>query len=360
MPPEPELPDLPPALPVTEALVTDQAAAQLTDAAGENDPVHTHCENCGTRLAGPYCHQCGQHDFDIHRSFRHLLVEALDALFNIEGRFFRSLITLLFRPGRLTAEFIAGQRVIQMPPFRLYIFVSFLFFLVIFLDTPDDQFVRTGGVPHQGLTVNGQPVTLSGNTANAAPAGNPAPAAPEKPRLVDQVRATADAARSQVEQKSGPKAKSALSSDIDRQLRKMNDPEFRHRLSERIQASIPHMLMLCLPLFALYTRVLFRKSGLMYLQHLVLALHFHTFIYLWVVCRKGWVGLVDLPGWGLGVAVAFACNAWLWIYPVVMLRRLFANSWPWTLCKAFALAFVYSLTLGVGFMLMAVLSVLLT
>lgn len=359
MPPDPEPPDLPPALPVTEALVTDQAAAQLTAAAGEHEPVHTHCENCGTRLAGPYCHQCGQHDFDIHRSFWGLFVEAIDALFNIEGRFFRSLVALLFLPGRLTAEFIAGRRVAQMPPFRLYIFVSFLFFLVIFLDATDDQFVRTGDTPRQGVTVNGQPVAFGGAPPAAAAPEKPADPAAGKPRLVDQIRATADEAKARADSKVDPRRKTEFEKELDSRLRQMNDPDYRHRLSERIQTNMPNMLMLCLPLFALYTRVLFRKSGLMYLQHLVIALHFHTFIYLWIICRKGWAGLADLPGWGLGDFVTLGCNVWLWVYPVLMLRRLFANSWPWTVAKTFVLAAGYSLTIGIGFMLMAVVSVLL-
>jgi len=340
MSPAPEQPP-PPALPLAEI-----SAAP---------PVHSRCENCGTPLAGPYCHQCGQHDFDVHRSFRHLLVEAVDALFNIEGRFFQSLIALLFRPGHLTAEFIAGKRICQMPPFRLYIFVSFLFFLVIFLDTPSDQFVHTGGKPYQGITVNGQPVGMGGGKPAAAA---PAPPA-EKLRLVDQIRATADEAKAQAVRNVDPKDRSAFEKELDGRLRRLNDPAYRQRLTEIIQANMPHMLMLCLPVFALYSRVLFCKARLMYLQHLVLALHFHTFIYLWIVLSKGWAALADLPGWGWGVGVMLACDIWLWIYPVLMLRRLFANSWFWTVLKTFVLACVYSLTIGIGFMLMAVGSILL-
>lgn len=50
--------------------------------------------------------------------------------------------------------------------------------------------------------------------------------------------------------------------------------------------ALPKLILLCLPLFALYTRFLFRKTKQVYLQHLVLALHFHTFIYLWLMFEK--------------------------------------------------------------------------
>ena len=120
------------------------------------------------------------------------------------------------------------------------------------------------------------------------------------------------------------------------------------------------MMMACLPLFALYTRALFRKSGLVYLQHLVVAIHFHTFVYLWVLFTQGWTGLADLPGWGLGGWVAFACNAWLCLYPFLMLRRLFASSWPKTVLKTGLLTIAYTLTLSFGFFLTAVIAFLLT
>ncbi|HWA25287.1 MAG TPA: DUF3667 domain-containing protein [Lacunisphaera sp.] len=359
MSPDPELPPPPTALPPVETIALDQVAGAAAQSAASGAPVHAHCENCGTRLAGPYCHQCGQHDFDVHQSLRHLFLEAVDTLFNIEGRFFRSLFTLMFRPGVLTAEFNAGKRIVQMPPFRLYIFVSFLFFLVIFLDQGDDQFIRTGGKPHQGLTVNGQPVSLGDANPTPSPPPGVKDAPSERPRLVDQLRAAADDAKAKAERNVDPQHRSGLEWEFDSRLRQMNDPGYRHRLTERIQTYMPNMLMLCLPLFALYTRVLFPKSGLMYLQHLVLALHFHTVIYLWIILRKGWAGIADLPGWGWGGWVSLACNIWLWIYPLLMLRRLFANSWPWTLAKTLTLAVGYSLTIGVAFMLMAVVSVLL-
>src|SRR5690242_8697966 len=108
---DPEPPELtPPALSADAAVAADQAAAHLTEGHGHHGPFHTHCENCGTKLEGPFCHKCGQHDFEFHRSFRHVFLEALETLFHFEGKFFRNIVTLLFHPGRLTAEFNAGKR----------------------------------------------------------------------------------------------------------------------------------------------------------------------------------------------------------------------------------------------------------
>lgn len=390
----------PPSLPVQEAVAADQAAAHATEGHGHHGPFHTHCENCGTKLEGPFCHKCGQHDFEFHRSFWHVFMEALETLFHFEGKFFRNIVTLLFQPGRLTADFNAGKRAAQMPPFRLYIFVSFVFFLLIFLGSKEDDFVReTNGKPHQGLTINGKPVPVAtlGDTWRetaaqmkpedwqdpakvttavkelAAKTETPASASilAEQPvaakPLVDEVRATVEQVQAQIAesrkaagQDSPAEKDTALEQFLQEQGRRLADPVRRQQLANWIRAHIPHMLMFCLPFFALYTRVLFRKSGFVYLQHLVLSVHFHTFIYLWVLFSRGWEGVAGLPGWGLDGWVAFACGLWLCAYPFLMLRRLFANSWPKTVVKTLLLTVIYALTLSLGFFATAVGAFLMT
>src|SRR5688572_11178452 len=105
MSPDPEPPELsPPPVPPVLALETaaagaDHAAAHAAGGGNHHGPFHTHCENCGTKLDGPYCHRCGQHDFEFHRSFWHVFLEALENLFHFEGKFFRNIVTLLFQPG---------------------------------------------------------------------------------------------------------------------------------------------------------------------------------------------------------------------------------------------------------------------
>lgn len=112
---------------------------------------------------------------------------------------------------------------------------------------------------------------------------------------------------------------------------------------------MPKLVLVCLPLFALYTRFLFRRAGQVYLQHLVVALHFHTFIYLWLMFRDGWVFLLGLPGLGLGDWLHFAANCWMFVYPFLMLKHLFGGSWPGAIARSALALVVYALTLGVVF-----------
>ena len=123
----------------TPLILGDAAVAELGNYPGRKwfrkklkaRPPLTHCENCGAALTGPFCAQCGQPAVDYHRAFGSLLADAADAFFNIDARFFQSFGLLLFKPWRLTNEFIEGKRARHVHPLRVYLIASVLFFLVI-------------------------------------------------------------------------------------------------------------------------------------------------------------------------------------------------------------------------------------
>lgn len=89
------------------------------------------CLNCGAELSGEYCHQCGQkkvhrHAFSLKHFFGHLLHEFthLDS-----NKILKTLYALLFRPGLLTAEYLAGRKGSYINPIRIYLTFSALYFL---------------------------------------------------------------------------------------------------------------------------------------------------------------------------------------------------------------------------------------
>lgn len=93
-------------------------------------PPGTPCANCGTPLAGAYCHGCGQLAEDFHKSVWKLAREALESFFHFDGRLARTLPALAIRPGRLTRDYLDGRRASQVPPLRLFLVVLLLTFLV--------------------------------------------------------------------------------------------------------------------------------------------------------------------------------------------------------------------------------------
>ena len=89
------------------------------------------CANCETKLEGPVCHMCGQVDDEYHRPVHGLFSEVIEGVLALDGRVARTLPALLLFPGRVTRAFLKGKRMRYMPPFRLYIIASLLFFLLV-------------------------------------------------------------------------------------------------------------------------------------------------------------------------------------------------------------------------------------
>jgi Protein of unknown function (DUF3667) len=87
------------------------------------------CSNCGAKLIGEFCHECGQHGH-VHRSVPHVIEELLHGITHFDSRTWRSLPMLVFRPGTLTRNYVMGQRTRYVAPFAMFLFSIFTMFLV--------------------------------------------------------------------------------------------------------------------------------------------------------------------------------------------------------------------------------------
>jgi hypothetical protein len=91
---------------------------------------HVACLNCGTALSGAYCHACGQ-KAEIHRTLRSYGHDLLHGVFHFEGKIWRTLPMLAFKPGELTRRYIHGERAKFVSPLALFLFAVFLIFAVV-------------------------------------------------------------------------------------------------------------------------------------------------------------------------------------------------------------------------------------
>jgi len=88
------------------------------------------CLNCGTPLKGQVCHSCGQDSDSFHRPIWSLFWDVFDGLLSIDGKLWRTLPKLMFRPGYLTRHYLEGVRARYVQPFRLLLAASVIFFFV--------------------------------------------------------------------------------------------------------------------------------------------------------------------------------------------------------------------------------------
>ena len=89
------------------------------------------CENCHLPLNGPFCAHCGQEANSKLKYFWVVIMHLLDDIFSFDSRASRTVWPLVTKPAFLTNEYFAGRRVHYVPPLRLYLFISIVFFITL-------------------------------------------------------------------------------------------------------------------------------------------------------------------------------------------------------------------------------------
>lgn len=87
------------------------------------------CLNCGAELVGDYCHRCGQ-KAHIHRTISAWWHDFLHSVLHLDGKFWRTLPMLAWRPGELTRRYVEGERASFVSPLALFLSSVFLMFAV--------------------------------------------------------------------------------------------------------------------------------------------------------------------------------------------------------------------------------------
>ena len=100
------------------------------------------CPNCGSPAAGAYCGTCGQKNQPLRQPLHRFIEEAFTEYFGLDGRLWRTLGSLLFRPGRLTSEYLEGRRTQFLGPLRIYLSATILFFFLLSVLDPAERVRR--------------------------------------------------------------------------------------------------------------------------------------------------------------------------------------------------------------------------
>lgn len=108
------------------------AARALEPSAGEAADGHTHeknCLNCGCILTGSFCHCCGQ-KAHVHRTISAWWHDLAHGVLHLDGKIWRTLPLLAWKPGELTRRYIEGERAKFVSPLAIFLFSVFLMFAV--------------------------------------------------------------------------------------------------------------------------------------------------------------------------------------------------------------------------------------
>lgn len=282
------------------------------------------CLNCGSQLSGQYCGHCGQRSRSRLISLWELISDAFGDLFEFDSRLWQTVLPLLLKPGRLTREYLQGRRARFMPPFRMYLVMSVIFFVVAFFD-PREEFgllFEPAGDAERTANEGGAIITFNDSDADDADEDCDIDADDvELPAFIER-RLSVERMKQVCEQIAADKGKSLGAKVID---------------------NTPTALIILLPLMALVMKALYPLSRRYYVEHLLFFVHFHSFVFLLLtleIVLTRLATLLQIPE-AAATVMAVATSMYIPAYVFVAMRRVYGQGGFVTLLKFIPLALAY-------------------
>ena len=334
------------------------------------------CMNCGATLTGQYCGNCGQRARSRLISLWELVRDAFGDVFELDSRIWRTLGPLLFRPGQLTRDYLQGRRARFMPPFRTYLVLSVLFFVVLLFD-PRSNF---------GVFFEPEPQDLQAEIAED-PSGIVAELRNEvRDELAKEGITDVPAEDGETTSKDSPAEGNAwtgptvtINGDDEEAGEEDDDCEMdgsdslnmpgwlaRRLTPERIQAvcekvradkgksilekvaeNTPAALFFLLPLMAFVLKLTYPLSKRYYVEHLLFVVHYHAFIFLFlvlVILFSRAAERIQIPSSFVQVILS-AASFYVPVYLYKAMRRVYGQGHLATLCKFVVLNVSYFISL---------------
>jgi hypothetical protein len=348
----------------------------------EELPPFTHCENCGTQLTGHYCSQCGQAAIDYRRSIGHVLLDVLNEFLNWDSKFFSTIGLLVTRPWQLTNEFVGGKRVRHVHPLRLYLLASVLFFFAVNYGAkglrfepgkipPDKQKEVAAEIEKQrdkiekelnNKDLSAEQRRKAEEVLNSLTNPSPSATASASPGTTSSPPATATVSPSETGKREygavgdrpfivfdeNEKSSTPFERWIEaRAKEKMGEHGTKMGLFlTTLFSNLPYMMLCCIPLFAFVLKVLYVRRRIFYIDHLIYALHIHSFFYTAIM-------LIVLITMGLNRVIPGTLANWIislfWITFVIQIflsiRYVYRQGWFFSVLKFFTGGFTYLIVL---------------
>ncbi|WP_444912021.1 DUF3667 domain-containing protein [Microbulbifer sp. PAAF003] len=356
------------------------------------------CANCCTPLLGPHCYACGQPVKGMVRHFSSVIGDFLDTLLAFDSRTWKTIPALFFRPGFLTTEYFSGRRVRYVSPVRLFIFLCITSLFVTRLSGDWTINFMDADASNEGPQLEASGVDL------LLQADRPVHTEiPEQKGLLGEIKKAEISlieAKEEVEEgiKRGIKNEIVKGSDKGRIISQedsepvwqssANDPDNKlirmdikglpkpmqdwmdakienanqnikqvtenpNRFKKAFLKTLPYALLIMLPMFAMMLWVLYIFKRRLYMEHLIVALHSHAFIFLSILIGNIlYVLSVNMAGY---TPITLALEAlitllifWVLVYLLWMQKRIYRQGWFVTFCKYSVLGMAYLCLLSIG------------
>ena len=341
--------------------IPDQGGSEASEAS-KPDIVNEFCLNCGTRLQDVFCHHCGQKDLPARQTLGELWTNFISSFWSYEGKFFRTTRYLITKPGFLAVEYNAGKRESYYHPARMYVFISFVFFLIFFSFKDDvvelteqDKIELEKDKREQASLELGDSLSIQAKDSTKA---NQTKSKKRKGafnfNFDDFEEYTSIAQYDSIQQ---TKSENERDSWIERvvvyralkiRVKYGNDPEkYGDEFGEAFYENYSKVLFFLLPFFALLFKLLYVRRSYFYSEHLVFSIYYYNFFYLagsimLLVQRVPWLEWMN----------AFI-GLWIVLYLLFAMKRMYAQGWWKTILKFMIFGFMFMILIALGFLINA-------
>ncbi len=331
------------------------------------------CLNCGATVEDRYCSHCGQENIVVKESFGHLFRHFFEDVTHYDSKFFITIKDLAFKPGFLTKEYLSGRRASYLHPIRMYVFISFLYFLAAFTFRHSSH--KLESIKEERTVMVARKEMADSLHQILQETGNKTP--------VDSIKSAALAStisRLQLDTIHVEEIEFNIVGNIDYKLLKEyheqqqalpaekrdkgikpwlygrwftaiehNGEAVLEQLIEKTQHAIPKLMFLLLPLFALILKLFYDKKKYYYGDHAIFSLHFHSaaFLLFFVIALLNKV--VPAIATFLSSMELFLLIA----YMTIALRNAYQQSLFISLVKAIGVSFIYGIFIAAGFAIIA-------
>jgi hypothetical protein len=315
------------------------------------------CLACGSKVSGPFCAVCGQRNDDLRRSVFRLIRDFIEDTFAFDSRMWRTLGALAFAPGRAPRDYAHGMRSRYTPPVRLFLWVSFLFFLTLSLT--NIMFLAVE-VTNRAPTPERSGAALSISSNDLEDSGAAKVDCDLSVSLEFFVRAEevaideaawrrctttiSDEARASIEgdgvETEEQRAEAAEALDLVARAikgieRVVTDPA---GFNEEINDWLPRVLFFMTPLLALFIAIFIRGKDAMLFDHGVFAIYAHAVGFVIVGVA------IVASQFGATLALPIATLA-LFAYLLLGLKRAYGRGWIKTTLATVVVSLLYSMAL---------------
>ena len=294
---------------------------------------------------------CGQENTEPKESVWQLVSHFFNDITHFDGKFFISMKDLISKPGFLSKEYMVGRRAKYLNPIRMYVFTSFIFFLVFFsLYKVNENSIKVSINKNNIENLDSAELKkLSSELNNGKPLTKE-----ELKKKIDSNGITfmRTKYKSKAEYDSLVKAGAIKDSWIKRMFTykgielnekyKNNSRLFGATLLDKVQHSIPQMLFVLLPLFALLLKLLYiRHKDFYYTDHAIFTIHFYIFVFIEMLLIFGFKKIQNITGAGWLSYINLALILTIFFYLYKAMRNFYKQSRGKIILKYFLLLFSF-------------------